>query len=147
MRHAALSILLVSLAAAPAAAQSTFDHDFRVAANFAMGVGGELDGYSTTRIGGGSPTDAHSDANLDPSFGFDLRAEGDVLDWLSLGGWFEFLGVLVDAFVVRMTLVPAVLALLGRSAWWLPAGVDRRLPNLDVEGARLQVERPAPAVR
>jgi RND superfamily putative drug exporter len=56
-------------------------------------------------------------------------------------------GVLVDAFVVRMTLVPAVLALLGRSAWWLPAGVDRRLPNLDVEGARLQVERPAPAVR
>ncbi|MPR00403.1 MMPL family transporter [Modestobacter sp. I12A-02628] len=54
-------------------------------------------------------------------------------------------GVLVDAFVVRMTLVPAVLALLSRSAWWLPRGLDRVLPDLDVEGARL--ERPAPPVR
>jgi RND superfamily putative drug exporter len=46
-------------------------------------------------------------------------------------------GILVDAFLVRMTLVPAVLALLGRSAWWLPRWLDRLLPNLDVEGARL----------
>jgi RND superfamily putative drug exporter len=46
-------------------------------------------------------------------------------------------GILVDAFVVRMTLVPAVLALLGRSAWWLPRGLDRVLPDVDVEGARL----------
>jgi putative drug exporter of the RND superfamily len=46
-------------------------------------------------------------------------------------------GILVDAFVVRMTLVPAVLALLGRSAWWLPRWLDRILPDLDVEGARL----------
>ncbi len=47
------------------------------------------------------------------------------------------IGVLVDAFLVRMTLVPAVLALLGRSAWWLPRWLDRVLPNLDVEGAGL----------
>jgi RND superfamily putative drug exporter len=46
-------------------------------------------------------------------------------------------GILVDAFVVRMTLVPAVLALLGRSAWWLPRWLDRALPDLDIEGARL----------
>ena len=46
-------------------------------------------------------------------------------------------GILVDAFIVRMTLVPAVLALLGRSAWWLPRWLDRILPDLDVEGARL----------
>ena len=46
-------------------------------------------------------------------------------------------GIVVDAFVVRMTLVPAVLALLGRSAWWLPRWLDRILPDLDVEGARL----------
>ena len=45
-------------------------------------------------------------------------------------------GILVDAFLVRMTLVPAVLALLGRSAWWLPRWLDRILPDLDVEGAR-----------
>ncbi|HEU4513226.1 MAG TPA: MMPL family transporter [Nocardioidaceae bacterium] len=47
-------------------------------------------------------------------------------------------GVFVDAFVVRMTLVPAVLALLGDRAWWLPAWLDRRLPVLDVEGAGLE---------
>ncbi|MEI4271582.1 MMPL family transporter [Klenkia sp. LSe6-5] len=46
-------------------------------------------------------------------------------------------GVLVDAFLVRMTLVPAVLVLLGRSAWWLPRWADRVLPDLDVEGAKL----------
>jgi putative drug exporter of the RND superfamily len=46
-------------------------------------------------------------------------------------------GVFIDAFVVRMTLVPAVLALLGRSAWWLPHWVDRGLPSFDVEGAAL----------
>jgi RND superfamily putative drug exporter len=46
-------------------------------------------------------------------------------------------GVFVDAFLVRMTLVPAVLALLGERAWWLPRRLDRRLPSLDVEGAGL----------
>lgn len=46
-------------------------------------------------------------------------------------------GVFVDAFVVRMTLVPAVMRLLGRSAWWLPRWLDRILPVLDVEGESL----------
>ncbi|HEY1176885.1 MAG TPA: MMPL family transporter, partial [Phytomonospora sp.] len=46
-------------------------------------------------------------------------------------------GVLVDAFVVRMTIVPAVMALLGRSAWWLPRWLGRILPNVDVEGEKL----------
>ena len=46
-------------------------------------------------------------------------------------------GVLADAFLVRMTLVPAVLALTGRHAWWLPGWLDRALPDLDVEGTRL----------
>ncbi|MEU0129523.1 MMPL family transporter [Streptomyces sp. NPDC006289] len=52
------------------------------------------------------------------------------------------IGVLVDAFVVRMTLVPAVMHLLGRAAWWLPRPVDRILPDLDIEGERLQQEIP-----
>ncbi|WP_433565590.1 MMPL family transporter [Nocardia sp. CA-151230] len=43
-------------------------------------------------------------------------------------------GVLVDAFAVRLTLVPAVLALLGRRAWWLPRRLDRVLPTLNIEG-------------
>ena len=42
--------------------------------------------------------------------------------------------VLLDAFVVRMTIVPAVLALLGKSAWWFPRWLDRVLPHLDIEG-------------
>ncbi|WP_299038069.1 MMPL family transporter [uncultured Pseudokineococcus sp.] len=46
-------------------------------------------------------------------------------------------GVFIDAFVVRMTLVPAVMALLGERAWWLPGWLARRLPVLDVEGEGL----------
>ena len=45
--------------------------------------------------------------------------------------------VLFDAFVVRMTIVPAVLALLGHRAWWLPRRLDRILPQVDVEGQAL----------
>ncbi|MFE4450323.1 MMPL family transporter [Streptomyces sp. NPDC056796] len=52
------------------------------------------------------------------------------------------IGVLVDAFVVRMALVPAIMHLLGRAAWWLPRPVDRVLPDLDIEGERLQREIP-----
>ncbi|OLT33232.1 transporter [Actinomadura sp. CNU-125] len=47
-------------------------------------------------------------------------------------------GILADAFLVRMTLVPAVLALTGRGAWWLPRWLDRLLPDLDIEGAGLE---------
>ncbi|MGL5930923.1 MAG: MMPL family transporter, partial [Dermatophilaceae bacterium] len=46
-------------------------------------------------------------------------------------------GVAVDAFLVRMVVVPALLALLGRRAWGLPAWLDRVLPSVDIEGARL----------
>ncbi|MER6219529.1 MMPL family transporter [Streptomyces sp900105755] len=54
--------------------------------------------------------------------------------------------VIFDAFVVRMTIVPAVLALLGDRAWALPAWIDRRLPHVDIEGEKLAVAAsPAPA--
>jgi RND superfamily putative drug exporter len=49
-------------------------------------------------------------------------------------------GVFVDAFIVRMTLVPAVLQLLGEKAWWMPRWLDRILPSFDVEGDGLQKE-------
>ncbi len=45
--------------------------------------------------------------------------------------------VFFDAFVVRMTLIPALMYLLGEKAWWLPAWLDRLLPNVDVEGEQL----------
>jgi RND superfamily putative drug exporter len=55
------------------------------------------------------------------------------------------IAVFFDAFVVRMAIVPAVLALLGDKAWYLPRRLDRLLPNIDVEGERLSHKVPAPA--
>ncbi|WP_040156052.1 MMPL family transporter [Mobilicoccus massiliensis] len=52
-------------------------------------------------------------------------------------------GVLFDAFVVRMTLMPSVMHLLGEKAWYLPRWLDRVLPDLDVEGTRLIAQREA----
>ncbi len=49
-------------------------------------------------------------------------------------------GIFIDAFLVRMTLVPAVMAIFDRKAWWLPKWLDRLLPNLDVEGEKLIVK-------
>jgi putative drug exporter of the RND superfamily len=43
-------------------------------------------------------------------------------------------GVLADAFIVRMTLVPAVMALLGKRAWWMPKRLERIVPDVDIEG-------------
>jgi Predicted drug exporters of the RND superfamily len=42
--------------------------------------------------------------------------------------------IIVDATIVRMLLVPAVMQLLGRANWWLPRSLDRWLPKLHVEG-------------
>lgn len=47
-------------------------------------------------------------------------------------------GVLLDAFVVRMLIMPGVMHLAGRAAWWLPGWLRRVLPDVDIEGARLE---------
>lgn len=44
------------------------------------------------------------------------------------------MGILIDAFLVRMTIVPAVMTLLGKSAWWIPKWLDKRLPHISIEG-------------
>ncbi|AIQ46512.1 hypothetical protein R70723_12010 [Paenibacillus sp. FSL R7-0273] len=49
-------------------------------------------------------------------------------------------GVLFDAFIVRLLIVPGVMTLLGKSAWYLPKWLDRLLPNLDVEGEEVMKE-------
>ncbi len=56
-------------------------------------------------------------------------------------------GVLVDAFVIRMLVVPALMHLAGDKAWWLPRWLDRILPDVDVEGSALERRHPhaAPA--
>ncbi|MGP7959450.1 MMPL family transporter [Sanguibacter sp. A247] len=64
--------------------------------------------------------------------------EGDVsIKPIALG---LAVGVFVDAFLVRMTLVPAILELLGDKAWWMPRWLDRALPSFDVEGEGLHAE-------
>lgn len=47
-------------------------------------------------------------------------------------------GVLVDAFIVRMLLMPALMHLVGKGAWWLPKWLSRLIPDVDVEGAALE---------
>jgi RND superfamily putative drug exporter len=42
--------------------------------------------------------------------------------------------VFLDALIVRSVLVPAVMLLLGKANWWLPRGLERRLPHLGIEG-------------
>jgi RND superfamily putative drug exporter len=57
--------------------------------------------------------------------------------------------VLFDAFIVRMVVIPAIMSLLGTSAWYLPGWIDKILPNVDVEGERLKsmsAEPPPPEV-
>ncbi|MFE8963977.1 MMPL family transporter [Streptomyces iakyrus] len=46
--------------------------------------------------------------------------------------------VLIDATVVRLLMVPAVMTLLGRHAWWMPRWLDRVVPHIDAEGARTE---------
>lgn len=49
--------------------------------------------------------------------------------------------ILLDAFIVRMTLVPATMYLLGNSAWWFPRWLDKILPRLDIEGEALEDDK------
>ncbi|MBJ8346158.1 MMPL family transporter [Antrihabitans sp. YC2-6] len=51
-------------------------------------------------------------------------------------------GVFLDAFIVRMVIIPALLALLGEKAWWIPKWLDRIVPNIDVEGEKLGPRHP-----
>jgi len=50
--------------------------------------------------------------------------------------------VFLDAIVVRLAIVPAVMALLGHHAWWLPSWIDKILPGVDVEGTKLTRDYP-----
>jgi len=43
-------------------------------------------------------------------------------------------GVIFDAFIVRMIIVPAVMILMSKAAWYMPKWLDNILPNIDIEG-------------
>ena len=68
-----------------------------------------------------------------------ITSESVIIKSMGLG---LALGVLFDAFIVRMLLMPALMHLLGGSAWWLPRWLDRVVPNVDVEGAALERRHP-----
>lgn len=63
-------------------------------------------------------------------FGFMMNPDAMIK---SIGMALAF-GVFFDAFIVRMTIVPAVMTLMGKTAWYIPKWLDRILPNIDVEG-------------
>ena len=67
--------------------------------------------------------------------GFGLFASDQMITLVGLG---LACAVLLDAFVVRMMLVPAVMTLLGHNAWWLPKWLERALPSVDIEGKALR---------
>ena len=48
------------------------------------------------------------------------------------------IGVLIDAFLVRLLLVPAAMTILNKSAWWIPKWIDNAMPDVDVEGTKLE---------
>ena len=62
----------------------------------------------------------------------------------SLGFSLAF-GVLVDAFVIRMTVIPATMFIFRGAAWWLPRWLARALPDIDIEGSKLDERAPQPA--
>ena len=50
-------------------------------------------------------------------------------------------GVLIDAFVVRMMIIPATMFVLDKKAWWFPRWLDKITPNMDIEGEALHSDR------
>lgn len=60
------------------------------------------------------------------------------LPFIQIFGFALGVAVLFDAFFIRMTLIPALMFLCGRATWYMPGWLDRLLPSVDVEGAKLE---------
>ncbi|MGV1005702.1 MAG: MMPL family transporter [Candidatus Nanopelagicales bacterium] len=61
----------------------------------------------------------------------------EVDPFIKMLGFALAIAVFLDAIVVRLAIVPAVMALLGHRAWWMPSWLDKILPGVDIEGAKL----------
>lgn len=66
---------------------------------------------------------------------------GQPLAFVRIFGFALGAAILFDAFLIRMTFIPAALFLLGRATWWLPGWLDRVLPKVDVEGEGIEGHR------
>lgn len=62
------------------------------------------------------------------------------LPFIQIFGFALAAGILFDAFLIRMSLVPATMFLLGSATWWIPRWLDRIVPTIDIEGTALEEE-------
>lgn len=62
------------------------------------------------------------------------------LPFIKTMGFALAVGVFMDAFVVRMMIIPATMFLLDKKAWSIPKWLDRILPNMDIEGEALSAQ-------
>ncbi|MES1171048.1 MAG: MMPL family transporter, partial [Actinomycetota bacterium] len=73
-------------------------------------------------------------------FGSFVTSDSRIMKLLGLG---LAIAIFIDAFIVRVVLVPAIMRLLGRANWWLPAWLDRVLPHLEIDGEHAAEPTPA----
>lgn len=75
-------------------------------------------------------------------FGAFVTSDARVMKLLGLG---LAVAILIDAFVIRVFLMPAIMRLLGPRTWWIPAWLDRVLPHIDIDGTAHTAEAPGAA--
>jgi RND superfamily putative drug exporter len=104
-------------------------------------------------VRGGAPGNSGAEADNDPStpeanarilifvFASFIFGGTRVIEEVGIG---FASAILLDAFVLRTVLVPALMHLFGRANWWLPGWLDRILPTLNVEPADLEAPEPLP---
>jgi putative drug exporter of the RND superfamily len=102
--------------------------------------GGDATAATIAGVGHGARVVSAAALIMSAVFGGFVLVDDPVIKTIGFG---LAIGVLIDAFVVRMTLVPAVLTLIGRTAWAFPRWLDRLTPHVDIEGTSLRVDAPA----
>jgi RND superfamily putative drug exporter len=97
--------------------------------------GGDATAATETGVGHGARVVTAAALIMSAVFGGFVLVEDPTIKTIGFG---LSVGVLIDAFVVRMTLVPALLTLMGKAAWSFPRWLDRITPHVDIEGTSLR---------
>jgi RND superfamily putative drug exporter len=99
--------------------------------------GGDANAATIAGVGHGARVVTAAALIMSAVFGGFVLVDDPVIKTIGFG---LAVGVLIDAFVVRMTLVPALLILMGRTAWAFPRWLDRITPRVDIEGSTLRTD-------